>query len=262
MAKLLIVEDNELNRDMLSRRLLRRGYEVVIAADGAAGVEMAGREHPDLILLDMSLPVLDGWEVARRIKAAPATRAIPIVALTAHAMAGDEARARSAGCDDFDTKPIDLPRLLGKIETWLGSAPDREITRDALPDSLPALLQFVADASAGAALDPETAFAVRLAAEEVCTNVIAHAYAGGTPGPVSVRFRREPSAVVLTVEDRGIPFDPAVLPPPPLTAGWAERPTGGMGWHLVREVMDEVRHEPVPGGGNRLTLVKRLPAAS
>ena len=118
MPKLLIVEDNELNRDMLSRRLIRRGYDVVLAVDGAQGVAMAGTERPDLILLDMSLPVLDGWEVARRIKAAETTRGIPIVALTAHAMAGDEARARSAGCDDFDTKPIDLERLLGKIGSW------------------------------------------------------------------------------------------------------------------------------------------------
>jgi CheY-like chemotaxis protein len=119
MAKLLIVEDNELNRDMLSRRLIRRGYDVVLAVDGAQGLAMAGSEHPDLILLDMSLPVLDGWEVARRIKAGEETRSIPIVALTAHAMAGDEARARSAGCDDFDTKPIDIERLLGKIGSWL-----------------------------------------------------------------------------------------------------------------------------------------------
>ena len=123
MPKLLIVEDNELNRDMLSRRLIRRGYDVVLAVDGAQGLAMAGSEHPDLILLDMSLPVLDGWEVARRIKAGEATRSIPIVALTAHAMAGDEARARSAGCDDFDTKPIDIERLLGKIGRWLEPPP-------------------------------------------------------------------------------------------------------------------------------------------
>jgi two-component system, cell cycle response regulator DivK len=123
VPKLLIVEDNEFNRDMLSRRLIRRGYEVVLAVDGAEGLAMAGSERPDLILLDMSLPVLDGWEVARRIKAADTTRGIPIVALTAHAMAGDEARARSAGCDDFDTKPIDIERLLGKIGTWLEAPP-------------------------------------------------------------------------------------------------------------------------------------------
>ena len=125
MAKLLVVEDNEMNRDMLSRRLIRRGYDVVLAFDGAQGVEMALTEAPDLVLMDMSLPVLDGWEATRRIKRDPATSALPVIALTSHAMAGDEARARSAGCDDFDTKPIDLERLLGKIERWLARAPER-----------------------------------------------------------------------------------------------------------------------------------------
>jgi len=124
MTKILIVEDNEMNRDMLSRRLIRRGYDVVLAFDGAQGVEMARTEAPDLVLMDMSLPVLDGWEATRRIKRDPATAALPVIALTSHAMAGDEARARSAGCDDFDTKPIDLERLLGKIERWLGRAPE------------------------------------------------------------------------------------------------------------------------------------------
>jgi two-component system, cell cycle response regulator DivK len=114
--KLLLVEDNEMNRDMLTRRLARRGYEVAVAVDGAAGLEMAASEAPDLVLLDMSLPVVDGWEVARRLKADAATRHIPIVALTAHAMSGDREKALEAGCDDFDTKPVDLPRLLGKIE--------------------------------------------------------------------------------------------------------------------------------------------------
>jgi CheY-like chemotaxis protein len=121
---LLIVEDNELNRDMLSRRLTRRGYQVVMATDGAEAVAAAERELPDLILMDMSLPVLDGWEATRRIKTGPHTAEIPIIALTAHAMAGDEARAREAGCDDFDTKPVELDRLLGKIEHWLGRAAD------------------------------------------------------------------------------------------------------------------------------------------
>lgn len=125
MPKLLIVEDNELNRDMLSRRLARRGYDVVLAVDGGEGVTRASTEAPDLILLDMSLPVLDGWEVARRVKGGDATRHIPIIALTAHAMAGDEARARSAGCDDFDTKPVDLERLVGKIESALSAAPGK-----------------------------------------------------------------------------------------------------------------------------------------
>jgi len=120
MPRILLVEDNEMNRDMLSRRLQRKGYEVAIAIDGGQGVEMAKSQMPDLILMDMSLPVLDGWEATRRIKANDATRAIPVIALTAHAMAGDEEKAREAGCDDYDTKPIDLPRLLGKMEALLG----------------------------------------------------------------------------------------------------------------------------------------------
>jgi two-component system, cell cycle response regulator DivK len=117
--KILLVEDNEMNRDMLSRRLQRKGYDVAMATDGAGGVEMSRTEAPDLILMDMSLPVLDGWEATRRIKAAEETRQIPIIALTAHAMAGDRERAMEAGCDDYDTKPIELPRLLGKIEALL-----------------------------------------------------------------------------------------------------------------------------------------------
>ena len=123
MAKILLVEDNEMNRDMLSRRLERRGYEVVIAVDGAEGVDKAGAEAPALILMDMSLPVVDGWDATRRIKAAPATRAIPVIALTAHAMSGDREKAIEAGCDDFDTKPVDLARLLGKIEALLARKP-------------------------------------------------------------------------------------------------------------------------------------------
>ena len=121
-VKILLVEDNEMNRDMLSRRLERRGYGIVVAADGAAGLELATAERPGLILLDMSLPVIDGWEVARRLKADPATRAIPVIALTAHAMAGDREKALAAGCDDYDTKPIELSRLLGKIESLLARA--------------------------------------------------------------------------------------------------------------------------------------------
>ncbi len=122
MPRILIVEDNELNRDMLSRRLSRRGYDIVLAFDGAQGISMAQEASPDLILMDMSLPVVDSWEAARRLKSAPDTSGIPIIALTAHAMAGDEAKAREAGCDDFDTKPIELPRLLEKIESWLARA--------------------------------------------------------------------------------------------------------------------------------------------
>ena len=120
MARILLVEDNELNRDMLMRRLSRRGHDVVVACDGAEGVAMAQSAGPDLILLDMSLPVLDGWEVAGSLKSGEATRTIPIIALTAHAMTGDRQRALDAGCDDYDTKPIDLDRLLGKMRALLG----------------------------------------------------------------------------------------------------------------------------------------------
>lgn len=119
MAKILLIEDNEMNRDMLSRRLERKDFEVVIAIDGQAGVNMATSDAPDLILMDLSLPVLDGWEATRTIKADPATSSIPIIALTAHAMSSDEQKAREAGCNDYDTKPVNFQRLLGKIEALL-----------------------------------------------------------------------------------------------------------------------------------------------
>jgi CheY-like chemotaxis protein len=122
MAKILIVEDNEMNRDMLSRRLVKKGYEVVIAVDGEEGVAKARAEGAALILMDMSLPGIDGWEATRQLKAAPETRGIPIIALTAHAMSGDREKALEAGCDDFDTKPVELIRLLGKIEALVSGA--------------------------------------------------------------------------------------------------------------------------------------------
>ncbi len=121
MTKILLVEDDEMNRDMLSRRLLKRNYEVVIATDGEQGVAMAGSENPDLILMDMSLPGIDGWTATRQVKSDEATRSIPVIALTAHAMAGDREKALEAGCDDFDTKPVELKRLLGKMEALLGN---------------------------------------------------------------------------------------------------------------------------------------------
>ena len=123
MTKILLVEDNEMNRDMLSRRLERKGYEVVMAVDGGQAVAMAQSESPALILMDMSLPVFDGWEATRRIKAAPETKLIPVIALTAHAMAGDREKCVEAGCDDYDTKPIELPRLLEKMEALLNRKP-------------------------------------------------------------------------------------------------------------------------------------------
>jgi len=122
MKKILLVEDNEMNRDMLSRRLMRNGYEVLLAVDGEQAVSVANADLPDLVLMDMSLPVIDGWEATRRIKSAAATAHIPVIALTAHAMAGDREKAIAAGCDDYDTKPIELARLLGKIEALLDRA--------------------------------------------------------------------------------------------------------------------------------------------
>ena len=122
MSKILLVEDNEMNRDMLTRRLERKGFEVVIAIDGKAGIDMASSASPDIILMDLSLPVIDGWEATRQIKGDLATQSIPVIALTAHAMAGDEQRALEAGCDDYDTKPVDFKRLLGKIENYISGS--------------------------------------------------------------------------------------------------------------------------------------------
>ena len=122
MPKILLVEDDEMNRDMLSRRLMKRDYDVVIATDGQQGVDMARSEEPDIVLMDMSLPVMDGWTATRELKGDPDTVDIPIIALTAHAMSGDEDKARAAGCDDFDTKPVELKRLLGKIEKLIDRA--------------------------------------------------------------------------------------------------------------------------------------------
>jgi len=120
MAKILLVEDNEMNRDMLSRRLIKKGFDVVMAVDGQQGLDMATSENPDIILLDMSLPVMDGWEVARNLKANDDLKAIPVIALTAHAMSGDREKTLAAGCDEYDTKPIEFKRLLGKINDMIG----------------------------------------------------------------------------------------------------------------------------------------------
>ena len=125
MPKILLVEDNEMNRDMLTRRLEKRGYTISIAVDGGEGVAKAMAEMPDLILMDMSLPILDGWDATRQVKADPATKGIPVIALTAHAMEGDRQKALAAGCDDFDTKPVELNRLLLKIEELLKKFPPK-----------------------------------------------------------------------------------------------------------------------------------------
>ncbi len=123
MPRILLVEDNEMNRDMLSRRLMRRGFEVALALDGAEGVKLCEQTLPDLVIMDLGLPVMDGWEATRRIKAAPATRHIPVIALTAHAMTGEEEKAREAGCDDFESKPVEFERLLAKLRALLPPSP-------------------------------------------------------------------------------------------------------------------------------------------
>lgn len=123
MPKVLLVEDNEMNRDMLSRRLIRRGFEVVVAVDGAEGVALSKSENPDIVLMDMSLPVMNGWEATRAIKSDPATQTVPIIALTAHSMPGDREQAMAAGCNDYDVKPVDLPRLLDKMSALGVSLP-------------------------------------------------------------------------------------------------------------------------------------------
>jgi CheY-like chemotaxis protein len=128
MKKILLIEDNELNRDMLSRRLSRRGYEVLVAVDGRQGVRLAREQMPDLILMDMNLPEVDGWEATRRIKADTSTRHVPVIALTAHAMPGDAEKAIAAGCDDYDTKPVEMPRLMAKMCAFLGPPPEPAIS--------------------------------------------------------------------------------------------------------------------------------------
>jgi two-component system cell cycle response regulator DivK len=122
VGKVLLIEDNEMDRDLLSRRLIRRGFQVVFAMDGQQGVDLARSERPDIILMDMSLPVIDGWEATRRVKADDATRGVPVIGLTAHVMSGDREKAIEAGCDDYDTKPVEFDRLIGKIERLLGIA--------------------------------------------------------------------------------------------------------------------------------------------
>jgi CheY-like chemotaxis protein len=273
MPKLLLVEDNEMNRDMLTRRLQRKGYQVVVALDGAESIAKAGSESPDLILMDMSLPVIDGWEAARRLKAAAATRRIPVIALTAHAMAGDREKALAAGCDDFDTKPIDLQRLLGKIEHELARAAGASVATPkktekvedplaltclALLQNLPALQALADKACNRAHAGEEDAYAVRLAVEEVFSNIVHHGYPPGQPGPVTLTFAIEPQCMRITILDEAPPFDPRRAATPDLAAGAEARAVGGLGWHLVFRLMDEVTHEVLGPRGNRLVLVKRL----
>lgn len=255
MATVLLVEDNELNREMLSRRLQRKGFTLLIAVDGLAGVAAAQAHAPDLVLMDMSLPGIDGWEATRRLKADPATRGIPVIALTAHAMSDDRAQALAAGCDEFDTKPVDLDRLLDKMARLL-AAPAQgaalpsiaaELTRPAVATQLPAfqeaLDRFCAQLAISAALRND----LLVVLDEVCANVFTHAYPAGEPGTLQLRLRRVApcpacavgtAAVELVFSDHGQPFDPLAAAAPDLSSAWDERPLGGLGLHLIRQMSD------------------------
>jgi len=259
--KVLLVDDNELDRDMLSRRLARRGFEVLQSADGVDAVAQARRELPDVVVLDTSLPGLDGLAATRQLKADPATHNIPVVILTARAMQHDREQAMAAGCDDFDTKPVDLPRLLAKIETLLA---DRVLALSPLSlDRLAEIRQFLArsltDLGCASSVDGFV-----LAVDEICANLVQHADVADFPGPTRVTVRRSGPDAIITVEDRGRPFDPANAPAPDLTSGWEDRPVGGLGWYLVRQMVDDLTYESSPdsdGVLNRLTLIKRNVAA-
>jgi two-component system, cell cycle response regulator DivK len=267
--RVLLVEDNEMNRDMLSRRLRRRGCDVALAVDGQDALAAArAAPAPDVILMDMSLPVLDGWAATRQLKADPATRAIPIIALTAHAMAGDRERALAAGCDDFETKPVDLDRVLAKMTALVERGPDAPtavagpaLVRQAKLENLPAVVRFVEEACRERQADPESTLALKLAVEEVFTNIVHYAYPGGA-GPVTLSVTPDPAGLSLSLSDEGVPFDPSLAPLPDLESSWEARPLGGLGWHLVRQLVDEVRHRPGDSGGNVVTLVKRFPVGT
>lgn len=262
-VRVLLVDDNALDRDMLSRRLTRRGFEVLLSADGGDALERAQWEQPDLVLLDTSLPVLDGFTVTRQLKADPRTRTMPVLILTAHAMLADRERAMAAGCDDFDTKPVDLPRLLAKMHDLLAARPPRLERVLALSpltiDRLAEVRRFLASALSELGL-AAAAESLVLAADEVCTNLVQHAGAGTALGPTRVTVRREGLNAILTIEDRGRPFDPTDVPPPDLTAEWQDRPIGGLGWFLVRQMVDELHYRSTTdaeGALNCLTLLKR-----
>jgi len=267
---LLLVDDNELDRDMLGRRLRRRGFDVMEAVDGAEAVVLARRERPDLVLLDTSLPVLDGLSATRQLKADPETRAIPVLILSAHAMQHDREQAMAAGCDDFDSKPVELPRLLAKIDALLSARvaePEATATTEERALALtPLSLDRLAEIRAFLAQSltaigcPGSIDAFVLAVDEICANLVQHAEVGVFPGPTRVTVRRDGKDAIITVEDRGRPFDPADAPAPNLTSDWQDRPVGGLGWYLVKQVVDDLVYVSTPvadGVLNRLTLTKR-----
>jgi CheY-like chemotaxis protein/anti-sigma regulatory factor (Ser/Thr protein kinase) len=258
---ILLVEDNEMNRDMLARRLEKRGYRVVIAGDGAEAVARAQADVPDLVLMDMGLPVLDGWEATRQLRAGAATRRVPVIGLSAHALPADRDRALAAGADDFDTKPVDFAQLVAKIETLLArtAAPvaPAALERPARLEELPTLRAFLRARLTEAGVGEDVWQALRLAVDEACTNVIVHGYRGA-PGSIRLAVAVGEGRAVATVTDDAPHFDPAQVPPPDLDSPWSERREGGLGWHLIQSVVDEVRHRAVGERGNVLTLVKRL----
>lgn len=282
MPKILLVEDNEMNREMLSRRLVRKGYEVVIAVDGLQGVAMSVSESPELILMDMSLPVIDGWEATRRIKATQHTCTIPVIALTAHAMSDDRAKALAAGCDDFDTKPVDLARLLGKMDRLLTTSLSSvasvgkkasvvtvspavhlaTLTLPAVKSSLPGfkteLEHFCMQAGVASHIQED----LQVVLDEVCANVFKHAYAPGLSGllclDLCIDDNRNPRSLVLTLTDQGSPFNPLAKAAPDTSLSWEERPIGGLGIHLVQTLTDEQSYSHTQADGNRLTLIKQL----
>ncbi len=278
MPKILLVEDNEMNREMLSRRLARKGFAVVMAVDGLQGVAMASQEQPDLILMDMSLPGIDGWEATRRLKADPNTRAVPVIALTAHAMADDRAKALAAGCDDFDSKPVDWERLLGKVNGWLAGRPT---TRPAVAASMPAFKAALDALCAQAGVAADACADLHVVLDEACANVIDHAYPPGQPGPLRLSLRHLPAtgaraamaaaasappmppgataSIEITLTDQGRPFNPLDQPAPDLSVPVEDRPLGGLGIHLIRQMTDHQSYCYSLGEGNQLILVKKLP---
>jgi anti-sigma regulatory factor (Ser/Thr protein kinase) len=232
---------------------------------------MAASEQPALVLMDMSLPVIDGWEATRRLRADPALAHLPVIALTAHAMSGDREKALAAGCDDFDTKPIEFDRLLDKIEAVLkrapAAAPDAtadtlQLTTKADMAELPRLMALVETACERHAVPADTRNDLELMAEEACVNVIRHAYPPGEPGPLSLTVRLEQRqgqpSLVLTLEDQGRPFDPLAQPAPDLTANAQERQIGGLGIHLIRRFCDELHYERDPVRGNVFVMARHL----
>jgi CheY-like chemotaxis protein/anti-sigma regulatory factor (Ser/Thr protein kinase) len=257
--RVLLADDNAVDRDMLSRRLARRGFEVLQAADGVDALAQARREHPDVVLLETSLPLLDGLALTRTLKTDPLTGTIPVLVLTAHALQQDRERAMAAGCDDFDTKPVELPRLLAKIDALIAAGGHAlaltPLSLDRLADIRSFLARSLTELGCASSID-----AFVLAVDEICANLVQHAEVGAYPGPTRVTVRRSGLDAIITVEDRGRPFDPANAPAPDLTTAWEDRPVGGLGWFLVKQMVDELTYVSISdavGMLNRLTLTKR-----